>query len=98
MTEKTRKAELLEFLCYVPDGQYVAIYYEDKNMQMLHYSIYEYIELETLKEKVRSFKDDLDGDIVKIVGWKSSVFEEYLTGVYDGLNYTYCSESTGAEH
>lgn len=83
--ENTRKNDLLMFLDYVPDGNLVGVYYVDKVLDLIHYSVYEKSDFGTLKEKIELFNDDLDDSVMQILSWEQSDSEPYLVGVYDGL-------------
>lgn len=82
---ETRKTELLNFLKYLQLCKYVGIYYVDKTMGIVHYSVYSNENIDVLREKLKTFNDSLDDDMLKILLWKVSDSKEYLTGVYDGL-------------
>jgi len=80
-----RKQELLNFIKCVRDGQLVGVYYLDKPMNIVHYFVYSYSDLDALQDKLRPFNNQLDDDFIKILLWKVSDSQEYLDGVYDGL-------------
>ena len=80
-----RKQELINFIKCVKEGQLVGVYYLDKPMGIVHFFIYSYQDLEQLLAKIKPFNNQLDDDFIKILLWKASDSEEYLSGVYDGL-------------
>lgn len=81
----SKKSELIKFLDYVQENHSVGIYYLDKTMNIPHYSIYKYNELDVLRGKIKNFNADLDDDLIKVLMWRSSDSLDYLTGVYDGI-------------
>ena len=82
---ETRKTELLNFLKYLQPGHLVGIYYLDKTMGIVHFSIYSEDTLNVLQDKLKTFNDQLDDAMLKILLWKASDSQDYLTGVYDGI-------------
>ena len=80
-----RKQELLTFLDYVLKDQLVGVYYLDKMMGIVHYSIYSDDSINVLKEKLSALPETLEDDMLKILLWKTGESEEYLIGVYEGI-------------
>ena len=81
----TKKAEITKYIENVPENFSIGIYYLDKMLNILHYSVYNKETVDQLKEKIEKFDNNLEDEFLHIVSWKSSPSVDYLVGIYDGL-------------
>ena len=81
----SKKKELLSFIDGVPPGKLIGIYYLDKLLDIVHYSVFDQDHHCELVKKVEAMRDSLEDDIVSVIHWRVGISLDYLRGVYDGI-------------
>ena len=83
--ENTRKQKFIDFVQFTDDAQLIGVYYLDKLLNIIHYSIYSFEDRARLIDEIKKLDDGLEDDLIKIHLWLASESKDYLIGVYDGL-------------